>query len=99
MGGCSQCHVDCEDELIGTLHLKESVGCKACHGPSEAHLADENNEVAPDHVFTQTNVEPLCLKCHECSRPEPNRPVLIEGKAQVCTDCHGPHATVRVPAK
>jgi hypothetical protein len=92
LAGCSLCHVDIEDELVGTLHFKEKIGCITCHGPSEGHLADENNEVKPDEVFARADVDRLCERCHECFRPKPEKPELTaEGQRKVCIDCHGPH--------
>jgi len=103
LAGCSICHVDVEDEFVGTLHFEEKVGCSTCHGPSEGHLADENNEVKPDEVFARFDVDRLCERCHECPRPASETPELMhEGEPKVCTDCHGPHdlafaAEVRPP--
>jgi hypothetical protein len=92
LSGCSLCHVDIEDEFVGTLHFEEKVGCITCHGPSEGHLADENNEVKPDEVFARADVDRLCEKCHECLRPKAEQPELTaEGQRKVCIDCHGPH--------
>lgn len=91
LGGCAQCHVDCEDELAGTVHLQQSVGCTKCHGPSEAHAADENNEVAPDRVFAQHDVDPFCRTCHECGRGSASQPVAADAQKKICTDCHGAH--------
>ncbi len=92
LAGCPLCHVDVEDELVGTLHFEEKVGCITCHGPSEGHLADENNEVKPDEMFARADVDRLCERCHECFRPKPEKPELTEeGQRKVCIDCHGPH--------
>ena len=92
LAGCSLCHVDVEDEYVGTEHFKESVGCKTCHGPSKGHLADENNEVKPDEMFARKNVDRLCAECHDCDRPEPTKTLKGKDKnAPVCIDCHGHH--------
>lgn len=92
LSGCSICHVDIEDEFIGSLHFEEKVGCITCHGPSEGHLADENNEVKPDQLFARGDVRRLCERCHECSRPKPEKPeVTRDGQRKVCIDCHGSH--------
>lgn len=92
LAGCSLCHVDVEDEYVGTTHFKESVGCKTCHGPSKGHLADENNEVKPDEVFARKNVDRLCGECHDCDRPDPTKtPKGKDEKPLVCIDCHGHH--------
>jgi len=95
LAGCSLCHVDIEDEFVGSLHFEEKVGCITCHGPSEGHLADENNEVKPDEAFARPDVHRLCERCHECSRPKPQKPELTQDcQRKVCTDCHGAHDVV-----
>ncbi len=94
LAGCQQCHVDIEDEYAVGLHFKEKVSCKDCHGPSNAHLADENNEVLPDEVFARKDVDRLCEKCHDCTRPTAAESPADRSK--VCTDCHGPHDLRRV---
>jgi len=92
LAGCSLCHVDVEDEYVGTAHFKERVGCKTCHGPSKGHLADENNEVKPDEMFARKDVDRLCAECHECDRPEATKtPKGKDQKPLVCIDCHGHH--------
>jgi hypothetical protein len=92
LAGCSICHVDIEDQFVGSIHFEEKVGCKTCHGPSEGHLADENNEVKPEEVFAREDVDRLCGRCHECFREIPAEPELAaDGKPKVCIDCHGAH--------
>ncbi len=92
LAGCTLCHVDIEDQFLGSIHFEEKVGCRTCHGPSEGHVADENNEVKPDEMFARRDVDRLCGRCHECPRPVPAKPELTaDGQAKVCTDCHGPH--------
>ena len=92
LAGCSLCHVDVEDEYVGTKHFKKHVGCKTCHGPSEGHLADENNEVKPDERFARKDVDRRCSECHECDRPKSSQPVSdARGRPKVCIDCHGHH--------
>jgi hypothetical protein len=88
LAGCKQCHVDVDHESIGSVHYDEKVGCTDCHGASEGHIADENNDVKPDEVFARENVDRLCSACHECFREEP---AVAAPEAKVCTDCHGWH--------
>jgi hypothetical protein len=99
LAGCTLCHVDVEDEFVGSKHFDEKVGCKTCHGPSEGHLADENNEIKPDEVFARKDVERLCSQCHECWRDIPDGwAKQPRDKRQVCTECHGWHElTVKRP--
>jgi len=91
-GACGICHIDTTDEFNGSLHETEEVACVDCHGPSEGHVEDENNDVKPDEVFARADVDRLCEKCHECSRPDPAKPVPVPRKERkVCTDCHAAH--------
>ena len=94
LAGCQQCHVDIEDEYAVSLHFKMKIACTDCHGPSEGHLADENNEVKPDEVFARKDVDRLCGTCHGCSRPTADESTADRSK--VCTDCHGPHDLAQV---
>ena len=88
LAGCTLCHVDIEDEYIGSTHYEEAVACTKCHGPSEGHVADENNEIKPDELFAREDADRLCGACHDCPRPKPDKP---SPEPKVCTDCHGPH--------
>jgi hypothetical protein len=96
MGGCGMCHIDVEDELVVSVHFKEKVGCIRCHGRSPAHLADENNEVPPDRLFTKKTVDKFCQECHECGRPDPDEQPEPH---KVCTECHGAHSLAPVEPK
>jgi hypothetical protein len=91
LAGCRQCHVDVEEQYVGGVHYKENVACTRCHGPSEGHIADENNEVKPDELFARDDVDRLCGECHECFREDDADP---PGERKVCTECHGSHETV-----
>jgi len=93
LGGCGSCHVDVEDELKESAHLVEEVGCIACHGPSDGHIRDENNEVLPDEVFAREDVDRLCGECHTCSRPKAAK---TPADRKVCTDCHQSHSLAPV---
>ena len=90
LAGCTMCHIDVEDEFVGGVHYKEKVGCKKCHGPSEGHVADENNEVKPNELFARKDIDRLCGTCHECPKPKKSEPAAAP-KCKVCTDCHGAH--------
>ena len=92
LAGCVQCHVDVSDEFEGGKHHCEEITCIDCHGPSEGHLADENNDVKPDEVFARADVGRLCSECHDCDRPLPDKPSNNPtAKPKVCIDCHGSH--------
>jgi hypothetical protein len=97
LAGCTLCHVDVEDEFVGTAHFTHDVGCRTCHGPSKGHLADENNEVKPDEMFARADVDRLCSDCHECERPGPAQAAGATGpEHKVCTDCHGWHTLAKL---
>ena len=91
---CVVCHVDASDQWTGTLHDRNDVGCIECHGPSEAHAQDENNEVLPDEIFARADVDRLCAECHRCTRSGVADEVPLRDVAlgpPVCTDCHRAH--------
>ena len=88
LAGCTMCHVDIEDAYVESKHYAKKVSCIKCHGKSEGHLADENNEVKPDRMFTRKNTDAFCEECHECDR-EPLEPP--PSKHKICTECHGAH--------
>lgn len=96
LAGCTVCHVDVGDKFVGSKHAEEEITCTDCHGPSEGHVADENNGVKPDEVFVHEDVDRLCGDCHDCSRPGPTRaPDPLPEGWKVCTECHGSHELTR----
>jgi hypothetical protein len=95
LAGCTICHVDIEKAFASSAHQRKGVGCIKCHGPSEGHVGDENNNVKPDQVFTRKDIDRECIRCHACSRPAAPAGALSAAKPMVCTDCHGSHKTVR----
>ncbi len=99
-GGCVTCHVDVSDELEGSAHLAEDIGCVECHGPSDAHVRDENNEAKPDQVFARADVDRLCSECHRCSRPGASEPAAQPpANRKVCIDCHKAHSLAPLERK
>ncbi|MBM3888919.1 MAG: hypothetical protein FJ388_07295 [Verrucomicrobia bacterium] len=97
LAGCQQCHVDIEAKYVRSPHFKKQVACTDCHGPSKGHIADENNEVKPDKLFTRKTTDRLCAECHACSRPQPSPPAnQPSSDSKLCTDCHGSHALARI---
>ena len=98
LAGCTMCHVDVEDRLVGSPHFESKIGCKTCHGASEGHVADENNNVKPERVFARNEVDRLCAICHDCSRPQEKRGRQRTALTEpVCIDCHGHHDLVLLP--
>ncbi len=92
--GCAGCHVDVSDQWVGSGHDLADIGCIECHGPSEGHVQDENNEVLPDEVFARADMDRLCAACHRCQHAAsaPDRPDLsIRRAVPICTDCHPAH--------
>ena len=92
LAGCAICHVDAGDRFAGSQHAEGEIICTDCHGPSEGHVADENNRVKPDEVFLHADVDRLCGECHDCSRPGATKPPdPVPDGWKVCTECHGSH--------
>lgn len=95
---CFVCHANYLDEKIAATHAQAGIGCADCHGPSDAHIADESwgsggNGTAPDTMFPKAKINPACLHCHprsEIDTPQ-HEPVFAATEAKVCTDCHGDH--------
>lgn len=90
MSWCLTCHINIRDALRGGKHLQGEISCVECHGASERHARDENNEIKPDQVFKRGDVDRACGECHECARKtsadEPG------AAPKVCSDCHPAHS-------
>lgn len=89
VGWCTTCHVDIRDQLRGGGHDKNSISCVECHGASERHARNENNDVKPDQRFARPDVDRVCGDCHECSRAE--SATQTAPTTFICTDCHPAH--------
>jgi hypothetical protein len=96
---CFVCHVNYMQEELATIHAKANVSCATCHGPSDAHIADESwasggNGTAPDRMYTRDKINSSCMACHpkdKIDTPQ-HRAILADlGGQKVCTDCHGSH--------
>ena len=91
-GMCGMCHIDVVDEVASTRHVARGIDCVKCHGPSRAHIQDENNEAKPDRLFTRATIDAFCGGCHDCLRPSATDPPPDpKPPAKVCTDCHNAH--------
>jgi hypothetical protein len=95
---CLVCHANYEKEEMAAAHAKADIGCAKCHGPSDAHIADESwasggNGTPPGTMYPPEKVVPSCIACHELRKTDPDCkcdfPRLPEKKS--CTDCHGKH--------
>jgi len=92
LAGCVTCHADVETAYKAGGHNGEDVDCVTCHGASEGHVADENNEVKPDELYARKDVDRLCGHCHDCTREKGATPPPDPGTQRpVCIDCHGAH--------
>jgi len=96
---CFVCHANYLGEKIAVTHARANIGCADCHGPSDAHIADESwgsggNGTAPDIMYPREKINPACTECHpkdKIDTPQ-HEPVFAAGsEAKVCTDCHGDH--------
>ncbi len=95
---CFVCHVNYMQEKLAVTHARAGVGCGKCHGPSDAHIADESwasggNGTAPDVMYPREKIHPSCLTCHAREKIDTleHRPLLAGSADKVCTDCHGKH--------
>jgi hypothetical protein len=95
---CFVCHINYMQEKLAVTHARAGIGCAQCHGPSDAHIADESwasggNGTAPAVMYPRDKVNPACMTCHareKLETPE-HRPLLAGSTDKVCTDCHGKH--------
>jgi hypothetical protein len=96
---CFVCHVNYMQEKLATTHARANISCATCHGPSDAHIADESwasggNGTAPDRMYTRDKINASCVACHPKDKIDTPQHVAVladtEGK-KVCTDCHGNH--------
>ncbi len=66
---CQVCHLNFMQEAITVVHSRTNIGCATCHGPSDAHIADESwasggNGTAPDIIYRKSLSRFACLNCH-----------------------------------
>ena len=96
---CFVCHLNYAQESLAVVHAKADIGCAKCHGPSDAHIADESwtwgeNGTAPDIMFPRPKINPFCLTCHPQDKIDAvQHKALFAGTSEkkYCTDCHGSH--------
>ena len=70
---CQVCHLNFMQEAITMVHARTNIGCATCHGPSDAHIADESwasggNGTAPDIIYRKSLAGFACLRCHDWVR-------------------------------
>ncbi len=90
---CLDCHDDIDAVKKTGKHA--GIGCEACHGPLEAHVAD------PATVIPQKpDAKTLCVVCHLENLAKPRGFPQIDPKDHAgddnCTKCHKPHAPLPV---
>ncbi len=66
---CQVCHLNFMQEAITVVHARTNIGCATCHGPSDAHIADESwasggNGTPPDIFYRKSLSRFACLGCH-----------------------------------
>lgn len=98
---CHVCHINFEREELSFKHAVAGVGCANCHGPSDAHIADESwasggNGTAPDIMYPTAKINPACTACHDGTKAKFDRDIhklFLAGTTpqKVCTECHGKH--------
>jgi hypothetical protein len=96
---CFVCHMNYVQEKIAITHAKAGIGCAKCHGPSDAHIADESwasggNGTAPDIIYPRDKINPACMTCHtreKIDAPQHQAVLSDSSGVKVCTDCHGSH--------
>ena len=83
-GVCARCHVVSVLEWQTSAHPAAKTACASCHGASQAHVANERNEVSPDRIPRGGAADGLCQSCHASGCPATN-------STAGCTSCHSPH--------
>jgi len=90
---CLDCHEDMATLKKSGKHA--GLGCEACHGPLEAHVADAST-VVPEKPSAKT----LCLVCHRENLAKPRNFPQIDPKEHAdddnCIKCHDPHSPLPV---
>jgi hypothetical protein len=93
---CHVCHLNYADEKMAVAHVKANISCEGCHGPSDAHCADEGHRTPPDTMFPKARINPSCIHCHpkeKLTGDLAHEPILAGSATtfRLCTDCHGTH--------
>lgn len=96
---CFVCHINYMQEALAVGHARANIGCKDCHGESDAHIADESwasggNGTPPDIMYPRAKINAACMTCHSRDKIDTEQhQVLFASTAEeeVCTDCHGKH--------
>ena len=86
-GICARCHVVSVLEWGISGHVEAETNCQSCHGSSLGHVANERNEVKPDHLPRGDAIaKQLCADCHDgCPKTQ---------EVHSCQTCHHVHGLV-----
>jgi formylglycine-generating enzyme required for sulfatase activity len=90
-GVCARCHVVSVLEWGISKHVAAGTNCQKCHGPSQGHVANERNEIKPDHRPRDAQIARTCQRCHDAGCPK-------SLQTATCQKCHHVHALLD-PAK
>jgi len=96
---CFVCHVNYMQAVLDASHARANIGCKDCHGESDAHIADESwasggTGTPPEVMYPRAKINPACMACHPKDKIGTEQHTSVFAGAaveKVCTDCHGNH--------
>jgi hypothetical protein len=95
---CYPCHINYAQEELAVRHERAGIGCKKCHGESDAHIADESwamggSGTPPEIMYPRPKINPACMSCHTRDKIDilEHKPLFADNTDKVCTDCHGNH--------
>jgi len=99
-GACATCHEEEAAALARTKHGKTGVatwdgarGCESCHGPGASHVAAGGTKetIKNPGVLPATELNAICLTCHERGEQSHWTGSPHEGRGLACTSCHSIH--------
>lgn len=101
---CVRCHDGQHRRLLRGAHgaildVKTLPGCETCHGPGQAHAADEGEDLARITMPAKLGLQAQRAFCGRCHQDQIERHggdfagFVQAGKA--CTDCHEVHVRAR----
>ena len=107
---CEVCHLNFMREPLSLAHARTNIGCIKCHGPCDAHIADESwasggKGTPPEITYPRLKINEACLECHKLEtviksrNHKPEEIWLLAYQEKVCTDCHGKHRMVNRKCK
>ena len=78
---CYVCHLPFTEEPLAIVHDKAKVWCRQCHGPSAAHMQNENIGATPaDIAYRKDQVDRMCAKCHKPTKHPKITPELRDAR-------------------